>query len=176
VLRDQDGKTVKEQTLAFGKDKLDWKLDDVEGWYPRNYGKQPLYQLELSLLDKVRRPSLNDEATLLTGQSGKEVASSTNRVAFRHARVVQDPLEGQEGTSFLFEVNGVRVFCGGSNWIPADSFLTEIEPERYRKWVELLVSGLYRPVLDELTLQVRGNQNMLRVWGGGIYEDEVLYE
>ena len=35
VLRDQDGKTVKEQTLAFGKDKLDWKLDDVEGWMTR---------------------------------------------------------------------------------------------------------------------------------------------
>jgi hypothetical protein len=31
-------------------------------------------------------------------------------------------------------------------------------------------------VLDDLTVQVRGNQNMLRVWGGGIYEDEVLYE
>ncbi|GFZ45160.1 Beta-mannosidase B [Saitozyma sp. JCM 24511] len=145
VLRDQAGKTVKEQTLVFGKDKLDWKLDDVEGWYPRNYGNQPLYQLELTLQDK----------------SGKEVASCKNRVAFRHARVVQEPLQGQEGTSFLFEVNGVRVFCGGSNWIPADSFLTEIEPERYRRWVELLV---------------RGNQNMLRVWGGGIYEDEVLYD
>lgn len=89
---------------------------------------------------------------------------------------MQEPLQGQEGTSFLFEVNGVRVFCGGSNWIPADSFLTEIEPERYRRWVELLVSRRGRPVVDGLTPQVRGNQNMLRVWGGGIYEDEVLYE
>lgn len=55
MLRDQAGKTVKEQALVFGKDKLDWKLDDVEGWYPRNYGNQPLYQLELTLQDKVRR-------------------------------------------------------------------------------------------------------------------------
>jgi beta-mannosidase len=146
VLRDQAGKTVKEQNLVFGKDKLDWKLDDVEGWYPRNYGKQPLYQLELTLQDKVRRLSSYEWTGLLTGQSGKEVASCKNRVALRHARVVPEPHEGQEGYKLLFEVNGVRVFCGGSNWIPADSFLTEIEPERYRKWVELLVSGHCRCV------------------------------
>lgn len=74
---------------------------------------------------------------------------------------MQEPLDGAEGTTFLFEVNGVRVFCGGSNWIPADNFLTEIEPERYGRWVDLLVQG---------------NQNMLRVWGGGIYEEEELYK
>ena len=68
---------------------------------------------------------------------------STHRVAFRNAKVIQEPLEGQPGTSFLFEVNGVRVFCGGSNWIPADSFLTEIEPDRYRKWVDLMVRRWY---------------------------------
>lgn len=72
-------------------------------------------------------------------QNGTELDRVSRRVAFRHARVVQEPLIDQEGTTFLFEVNGVRVFCGGSNWIPADSFLTEITPERYRAWVDLLV-------------------------------------
>lgn len=42
----------------------------------------------------------------------------------------------------------------GSNWIPADNFLTEISDERYRAWLDLLV---------------KGNQNMVRVWGGGIF-------
>ncbi len=65
---------------------------------------------------------------------------------------MQDPLEGQPGTTFLFEINGRRVFCGGSNWIPADSFLTEISEERYRAWLQLMVDG---------------NQNMVRVWAGG---------
>jgi hypothetical protein len=97
---------------------------------------------------------------------------STHRVAFRNAKVIQEPLEGQPGTSFLFEVNGVRVFCGGSNWIPADSFLTEIEPGRYRKWVDLMVRCLH----VHADLQIRGNQNMLRVWGGGVYEADELYE
>jgi beta-mannosidase len=104
------------------------------------------------------------------------LATSHKRVAFRHAQVVQDPLEGQEGTTFLFEVNGVRVFCGGSNWIPADSFLTEIEPGRYRRWMNLLVStGQLLPGVS-LMLQVEGNHNMLRIWGGGVYENEELYK
>lgn len=89
------------------------------------------------------------------------MAKSSTKVAFRHAEVVQAPLDDEPGTTFLFEVNGVRIFCGGSNWIPADNFLSEITAERYRAWVQLLVDG---------------NQNMLRVWGGGVYEDQALYE
>jgi beta-mannosidase len=73
-------------------------------------------------------------------QKGTILDSVTKRTAFRSAKVVQEPLEGQDGTSFVFEVNGIRIFCGGSNWIPADSFLTEIEPGRFRRWVELMVS------------------------------------
>jgi beta-mannosidase len=91
---------------------------------------------------------------------------------------VQEPFADQPGSSFVFEVNGVRVFCGGSNWIPADNFFTEIEPERYTKWVELMVSrwSSSRPLRIRLTEQIRGNQNMLRVWGGGRYEAEELYK
>ncbi len=132
---------VKEATLQAGKDPLNWYLDGgaVEGWYPVGYGKQPLYDLEITLLDKVRSAAWIDCLTNIP-QNGTELSTSSTRVAFRHAEVIQEKLEGQKGTTFLFEVNGVRVFCGGSNWIPADNFLTEIKPERYREWVELLVS------------------------------------
>jgi beta-mannosidase len=58
-------------------------------------------------------------------------------------------------------VNGVEVFMGGSNWIPADNFLTTISDERYRKWLTLLRDG---------------GQNMVRIWGGGIYEPDVFYD
>lgn len=81
-----------------------------------------------------------DTASSDIDQDGNELAQSRTRTAFRHAQVVQEPLEGQPGTTFLFEVNGVRIFCGGSNWIPADNFFTEIEPERYRRWMDLIVS------------------------------------
>jgi len=49
----------------------------------------------------------------------------------------------------------------GSNWIPADNYLTEVTEERYRAWLQLMVDG---------------NQNMVRVWGGGIYEFDYFYD
>ena len=65
------------------------------------------------------------------------------------------------GTSFVFEINNVPIFCGGANWIPDDNFLPRVTPERYR---------------DRLEMARDGNMNMIRVWGGGIYEDDVFYQ
>ncbi|KAI0824742.1 glycoside hydrolase family 2 protein [Trametes gibbosa] len=118
---------------------------NLDLWYPVGYGKQPMYSAEIKISDK--------DGVLLDFKKQK--------FAFRRVQIVQDELEGQEGRSFLFEVNNIRIFCGGSNWIPADSFLTTLTPERYRKWLQLLVDG---------------NQNMIRVWGGGIYEADVFYD
>jgi len=55
VLRSKEGKVVKETTLVAGKDPLNWTLDKgtVETWYPVGYGKQPLYELEITLVDEV---------------------------------------------------------------------------------------------------------------------------
>ena len=115
-------------------------------------------------------------------QQGKVVDTCTQRIAFRRARVVQEKLVDQDGLTFLFEINNIRIFCGGSNWIPADSFLTKyvfasgtcltdypsspqpclsVTTERYRAWLQLLVDG---------------NQNMVRVWGGGVYEPDIFYD
>lgn len=65
------------------------------------------------------------------------------------------------GESFMFVINGVPVFAKGGNWIPADSFPTRITNEKYRYLME--------SVRDT-------NMNMLRVWGGGIYESDEFYE
>ncbi|HEU4794156.1 MAG TPA: glycoside hydrolase family 2 protein, partial [Pyrinomonadaceae bacterium] len=65
------------------------------------------------------------------------------------------------GESFMFVINGVPVFAKGGNWIPADSFPTRITPEKYRY--------MLRSVRDS-------NMNMLRVWGGGIYEADEFYQ
>ncbi len=65
------------------------------------------------------------------------------------------------GQSFMFVVNGIPVFAKGGNWIPADSFPTRIPKDKYR--------FLLKSVRDS-------NMNMLRVWGGGIYEADEFYE
>jgi len=65
------------------------------------------------------------------------------------------------GRSFTFVVNGVRIFAKGSNWIPADSLPTHISDAH--------LAGLIRAAAET-------HHNMLRVWGGGFYEEERFYD
>ncbi|MBI5568163.1 MAG: glycoside hydrolase family 2 protein, partial [Chloroflexi bacterium] len=67
----------------------------------------------------------------------------------------------QWGLSFVFVVNGLPIFAKGSNWIPADSFPTRLTDEH--------LENLIRAAADT-------HHNMLRVWGGGFYEEERFYD
>ncbi|GAB2540770.1 beta-mannosidase [Gracilibacillus alcaliphilus] len=77
----------------------------------------------------------------------------------RSLRFVREP--DSYGESFYFELNGVPVFAKGANHIPNDSFQTSVTKERY---------------LHEILTAVDSNMNMLRIWGGGIYEYDAFYE
>ena len=85
--------------------------------------------------------------------------SLTRRIGLRTLRLDRHP--DQWGESFQFVVNGVPFFAKGANWIPADAFITRMTRGRYE---QLLRSA------------AEANVNMLRAWGGGVYEDEVFYE
>lgn len=87
--------------------------------------------------------------------------SRCRHIGFRRCELIQEPYGSVVGTSFYFRVNNVDVFAGGSCWIPADSFLSRISSQRYRDWVKLMVEG---------------NQTMVRVWGGGIYEHDSFFD
>jgi beta-mannosidase len=79
--------------------------------------------------------------------------------AIRTVRLLQEP--DKEGTSFTIEINGEKIFCKGADWIPGDSFIPRIPVGTYEKL---------------LSMAKTANMDMLRVWGGGIYEQEVFYE
>ncbi len=81
------------------------------------------------------------------------------RIGLRTVELVRE--RDEEGESFLFRINGVPVFCKGANWVPADNFLPRVTKERYRHLLQKAVDA---------------HMNMLRVWGGGIYEDETFYD
>lgn len=70
--------------------------------------------------------------------------------------------QGDEiGTSFLFEVNGKEIFVKGANYVPQEIFLENIEKDDYEK----------------IILKAKNaHMNMLRVWGGGIYEKDIFYD
>ncbi|KAH8905861.1 glycoside hydrolase family 2 protein [Coniochaeta sp. PMI_546] len=142
---DLDGKPVASETVdASGDTQVSFHISNPSLWYPVRYGKQPLYQVK---------------ATLLDGDT--EIDSLSKKIGLRKAELVQRPLKDQPGTSFFFEVNNIPLYCGGSDWIPADNFIPRITPERYREWVKLVADG---------------NQFMIRVWGGGIYEEQAFYD
>ncbi|MEU4744399.1 sugar-binding domain-containing protein, partial [Actinosynnema sp. NPDC023658] len=90
---------------------------------------------------------------------GRQVDAVQRRIGFRTVTVDTEP-DGF-GTPFTFVVNGERVFAKGANWIPDDHFLTRVTPERLARRIDQAVGA---------------NMNMLRVWGGGIYETDDFYD
>lgn len=80
-------------------------------------------------------------------------------IAVRSLKVIRE--EDKDGRSFYFELNGRRVFAKGANYIPCDSFLPRVTDQVYEKCIADAVAV---------------NMNMLRVWGGGIYENAKFYE
>jgi beta-mannosidase len=141
-----DGKEVASKTVKVTKGHATHKFEfeDPALWYPAPYGKQPLYTIT---------------ATLLEGKS--ELSSQSKKFGLRRAALIQRPLMDQPGTSFFFEINNVPIFCGGSDWIPADNFIPRISKEKYYDWIKLLKDG---------------NQFMIRIWGGGIFEEQAFYD
>ena len=117
------------------------KVEDPILWWPAGHGEQKLYNFEIIIKSK----NLQERVI--------------KKVGFRDILVKRD--KDDKGESFYFSVNGKPIFAKGANWIPADSFTTRIEREKY---------------LELLTSAVDANMNMIRVWGGGIYESDHFYE
>lgn len=90
---------------------------------------------------------------------GVEIAKQERNVGLRTVRVVMD--DDEHGKSFYFVVNGKPMFAKGANFIPDDALLPNVTPERYKRIFEDVKAA---------------NMNMLRVWGGGIYEDDEFYD
>ena len=93
--------------------------------------------------------------------SGTTLHQWSREIGIRKLELVQETFKEQKGSSFYFKINNVPVYCSGSDWIPAHSFQTSLSDEDYKEWMQVMVDG---------------HQNMIRIWGGGYYERDVLYE
>ncbi|MFF6783646.1 glycoside hydrolase family 2 protein [Streptomyces sp. NPDC012510] len=111
-------------------------------WWPRGYGEQPLYEVELTLHGE-----------------GRALDRWRRRIGFRTVEL--DRSADGQGTGFTFVVNGERLFARGVNWIPDDVFPSRITRERYR---------------ERLRQAADARVDLVRVWGGGIYESEDFYD
>jgi len=95
----------------------------------------------------------------LRNEGGEVIDVVEKRIGLRTLEL--DRHDDEWGESFQFAVNGVPFFAKGANWIPVDAILARRTPESYRRLLKDAAGC---------------NMNMLRVWGGGIYEDDVFYD
>lgn len=98
--------------------------------------------------------------TLNLLRDGKVRDAKDGRFGIREVQL-EEPALGPDKMGFAFRVNGEPCFCKGANWVPLDSFTGAIPDEKYRHMLGLAKAA---------------NFNMLRVWGGGIYEKEIFYD
>ncbi|EDV41870.1 uncharacterized protein Dana_GF17689 [Drosophila ananassae] len=127
-------------------------IEKVAAWWPNGYGEQKLYPLHFTL-----KAWLGNSPEL----RAKTKSHKSLRVGFRTVELVERPAPDGLGNTFLFKVNGVEMFMKGSNYIPS-----HILPEQQ---TEDQISHILHSAKE-------ANMNMLRVWGGGVYESDFFYE
>lgn len=112
-------------------------------WWPNGYGEQALYEVRARLTCR----------------------GATNEMPLKHIGIrtlALDESKLPDGTrNFTFVINGVRVFCKGGNWIPADSVYLRVPDSTYHALVQEAAAC---------------NFTMLRMWGSGTYEPDCFYE
>lgn len=131
-----DGQRVK---LKDGKGSVTVKNPRL--WWVRGYGEQPLYDLTAELV-----------------LDGETVHTVERKIGLRTLQIsTQRDAEDDTCAEFCFVNNGVKIFAMGANYVPQDSLLSRITPERNRKLLEACADG---------------NHNCIRIWGGGYYPDD----
>lgn len=123
------------------------------------------YDIPLTIDKPVRwmpngwgEPALYD-FTVLVMHKGDTIASAHHRIGLRTVRLVNE--KDEHGESYYFEVNGIPMFAKGANYIPNDILLPSMTDERY--------VTLFRDIKE-------AHMNVIRVWGGGTYEDDRFYD
>lgn len=105
-----------------------------------------------------RQPLYPYKAQLV--RNGKVIDEKVGRIGFRSV-ALSEPVIGDTMLGYKLIVNGVEVYPRGANWVPIDCFTGRIEDQKYKKLIDLAAEGSF---------------NMLRVWGGGIYEKDIFYD
>ncbi len=144
ALYDPEEVLIAEKSSAA--DGNDWDRITVENpqkWWPNGYGSQPLYTAEVVLED----------------ENGQVLDRFCKRIGLRTMTVNTD--QDEWGECFAHEVNGVKIFAMGADYIPEDNLLSRVTKERTGKLLEDAVLA---------------NHNCVRVWGGGYYPDDWFYD
>ncbi len=119
------------------------RIEDARLWWPNGYGEQNLYDVSVAIYD----------------HDGVLLDSWNVRYGLRTITVRTGPDEW--GNEFAHEVNGLKIFAMGADYVPEDNVLSRV------------TAGRTRRLLEDAVL---ANHNLIRVWGGGYYPDDHFYD
>ncbi len=143
ALYDKDGVLVGCRSSQEGEGWHTITVHHPDLWWPHGYGEQPLYRIEVVLSDGA----------------GNILDTWSRRIGLRTMTV--NTQQDEWGRCFAHEVNGVRIFAMGADYIPEDNLLSRVTKERTEKLLRDAVAA---------------NHNCIRVWGGGYYPDDWFYD
>ena len=172
VITDPEGKTVFSRTrriLPSEKDQTETTLAmyadlaHAQLWYPHGYGAQPLYTLEVRQNGEIVKTQTFGIRTVAIAEV-EDASDSVEAVRAKNLKTYAHMTEwdkNEGSSSFILYINGIRIFCTGANWVPAEPFPSAETAEKLEHLVRLARDGGY---------------TMLRVWGGGIFEHDAFYD
>jgi len=133
-------------------------IPNAQLWYPAGYGEQPLYTLEIG--NKVYRFGIR---TVIIEQRPDEKGSAY----YSKCLEIKDSVSGavydhnETFSGFRLLINGTPIMCKGANWVPCEPFPSAETDDK---------------ITELLTLAKEAGVNMLRIWGGGIFEKPHFYD
>ncbi|XP_052836095.1 beta-mannosidase-like isoform X1 [Drosophila gunungcola] len=146
---------LEKQVVSFESPVVEFKIhipkDRVTLWWPNGYGKQKLYPVHFSV-----KCYASEEGPSL---SSRTESQKLLKIGFRTIQLVED--KDDIGRTFYFRVNGHPIFIKGANYVPAHT-LPELSADADK--VEYLLKAAHD-----------AGMNMIRVWGGGLYESDNFY-
>ena len=137
-------------------------IEDPKLWYPNGCGKQPLYTIRVTVGENTVSDTFGIR-TIKILQSHDNEDSEFHKKAMLLQQTEIGKLYSHNKTTCGFQVivNGIPILCKGANWVPCEPFPSAETDEKY----QLLVSEAKQM-----------NMNMLRVWGGGLFERRAFYD
>lgn len=158
-----DTAQVRADLTLTGQDRVDVELLDPDGRVAARGSREGTGSLDLEIAAaRLWWTADLGEQPLYTLTARTAGGERSRRVGIRTIDLDQSPDPEEPGATFFrFILNGVPIFAKGACWIPASSFIGAVPPDTYRDYVARAVSA---------------NMNMLRIWGGGIYEDDGFYD
>ncbi len=154
-----DKKTVYNRKFFRKEDFLKEYIDIPEAklWYPTGYGEQPLYKLIIS--GKEFTFGIRKVAVLqLPDKKGSDYHNRCLKIKNSVSGERYD--KNEEFSGFQLLINDVPIMCKGANWVPSEPFPSYESKEK---------------ITELLTLAKEANLNMLRIWGGGVFEKQHFY-